>query len=245
MPRILTYNIHRCLGTDRRMAPDRIAEVISSCDPDIVCLQEVDVGRRRSGHIDQAQVLADALGMDALFHPSLMEGDEHYGNAILTSAPLKLVKADSLPGLMHRPNLEPRSIMWARLHLAGMDIQVFNTHLGLRGPERLAQIEALLGHDWLDHRECRDAVILAGDFNATPRSIIFQRLSQKLCDAQGYGLRQPQPTFHSRFPMLRLDHIFTSPKLEIIRAETIRTPLARVASDHLPLMVEFKPSTRH
>jgi endonuclease/exonuclease/phosphatase family metal-dependent hydrolase len=245
VPRILTYNIHRCLGTDRRTAPDRIVEVIASCKADIVCLQEVDVGRKRSGSVDQAQLIAEALGMNVLFHPSLEVGTERYGNAILTSAPLSLVKAASLPGMTTKPKLEPRSVMWAKVRLAGFSIEVFNTHLGLRGPERLAQINALVGHDWLGHRDSGDAMILAGDFNATPRSVIFKRLSEKLCDAQSFGLRPTPPTFHSRFPLLRLDHIFVNRKLEITRSETIRTPLARLASDHLPLLAEVHACRHH
>ncbi|HEV7286378.1 MAG TPA: endonuclease/exonuclease/phosphatase family protein, partial [Kaistia sp.] len=82
--RILSYNVHACVGTDKKLSPERIARVIQSRDPDIVALQEIDVGRARSGRIDQAQVLAELLGMEAHFHPSTRIGpDEHYGDAIL------------------------------------------------------------------------------------------------------------------------------------------------------------------
>ena len=71
MPRILTYNVHRCVGVDGRLSPERVAEVIAAADPDIVALQEVDVRRARTGGIDQAEVLARELGMQMHFHPAL------------------------------------------------------------------------------------------------------------------------------------------------------------------------------
>ena len=69
--RILTYNVHRWLGTDRQISPHRIAEVIASCNPDIVALQEVRVGRVRSGEVDQAAAVAARLGMDLHFQPTI------------------------------------------------------------------------------------------------------------------------------------------------------------------------------
>ena len=71
MYRIVTYNVRRCLGTDGRLEPGRIAEVIASCDPHIVALQELDVGRARTGGVDQAEAVAAALGMQMHRHPSL------------------------------------------------------------------------------------------------------------------------------------------------------------------------------
>ena len=108
MPRILTYNVHRCLGTDGRLSPERIADVIAAYEPDVVALQELDVGRLRSGGVDQAHAIARALGMHVHFHASLRVLEEQYGNAILTHRPSQLVKAEALPGWARRPSLEPR-----------------------------------------------------------------------------------------------------------------------------------------
>jgi endonuclease/exonuclease/phosphatase family metal-dependent hydrolase len=241
VPRILTYNVHRCLGTDGKLSPERIAEVIASCQPDIVCLQEIDVRRSRSGGVDQADVIARELGMHMLFHPALRVMEEEYGDAILTARPSKLIKAGALPGLAGRPGIEPRGAIWASVRVGGADLQVINTHLGLRRPERLAQVDCLLGSDWLGHPSCRELVVLAGDFNAIPRSRVYQRLSARLRDAQPpTAMRSPPPTFPSRLPFLRLDYIFVSHAVDVLRAETIRTPLARKASDHLPLLAELR-----
>ncbi|WP_262027784.1 endonuclease/exonuclease/phosphatase family protein [Microvirga sp. Mcv34] len=241
MPRILTYNVHRCIGTDGRLSPTRIADVIAACEPDVVALQELDVGRLRTGGIDQAHAIAQALGMHVHFHASLKVLEEEYGNAILTHRPSRLMKAAALPGWARKPGLEPRGGIWACVQIGGIDVQVINTHLGLRRHERLAQVDALLGPQWLGHPSCREPVILVGDLNATPSSRAYRRLASHLWDAQAQApLPRPKATFPSRLPVLRIDHAFVSRSVRVLRVETVRTPLARVASDHLPLLVEFQ-----
>jgi endonuclease/exonuclease/phosphatase family metal-dependent hydrolase len=215
--------------------------VIAVCEPDIVALQELDIGRARSGGIDQARAIARELGMHLHFHPALTVMEELYGDAILTARPSKLVKAGALPSWGQRRFVEPRGALWACVNVAGSDVQILNTHLGLRGPERLVQIDALLGPDWLRHASCQEPVMLVGDLNAIPRSRVYRRLASQLRDAQlCQGSRRQQATYPSGAPFLRLDHVFVSRSVEVLRAETIRTPLARVASDHLPLVVEFR-----
>jgi endonuclease/exonuclease/phosphatase family metal-dependent hydrolase len=63
--------VHRCVGVDGRLSPERIAEVIASCQADIVALQELDVCRARTGGVDQAHMIARRLGMEMHFHPAL------------------------------------------------------------------------------------------------------------------------------------------------------------------------------
>ena len=241
MPRILTYNVRRCLGTDGRLSPGRIADVIAAYEPDVVALQELDVRRARTGGIDQAHAIAQALGMQMHFHASLRVMEEEYGNAILTHRPSELIKAGPLPGGTGRLAPEPRGALWASINLGGTDVQVITTHLGLRRYERLAQVDCLLGPQWLSHKACREPVILLGDFNASPRSRAYQRLASRLRDAQmAVPHRRAIPTFPARLPMLRIDHAFVSRSVHVVRVESIRSPIARVASDHLPLMVEFQ-----
>src|SRR6202453_702430 len=98
MLRILTYNVHRCVGTDRRLDVGRVAEVIAAQSPDIVALQEVDVRRARTGGVDQAHRLAQRLGMAFHFNAALRVEEEQFGDAILTALPERLGKAGSLPG---------------------------------------------------------------------------------------------------------------------------------------------------
>ncbi|SCY72390.1 endonuclease/exonuclease/phosphatase family protein [Microvirga guangxiensis] len=241
MPRILTYNVRRCLGTDGRLSPGRIADVIAAYEPDVVALQELDVRRARTGGIDQAHAIAQALGMQMHFHASLRVMEEEYGNAILTHRPSHLLKAGALPGRTGRLAPEPRGALWASIDFGGTDVQVITTHLGLRRNERLAQVERLLGPQWLGHPACREPVILLGDFNASPRSRAYQRLASRLRDVQAaIPHHRAQPTFPSRMPMLRIDHVFVSRSIHVVRVESVRSPMARAASDHLPLMVEFQ-----
>ncbi len=241
LPRVVTYNVHRCLGIDGHLSPQRIAEVIASCRPDIVALQELDVRRARTGGIDQAHAIAHELGMQMHFHPAVRVMEELYGDAILTAEPSRLVKAGALPRLARSLRPEPRGALWASVHVGGAEVQLINTHLSLNRRERLAQVEALLGPEWLGHAGCRDPTILLGDFNAVPRSRAYARLAARLRDAQcAAPAPRPQPTFPTHLPLLRIDHVFVSRSIEVLGVEIFRTPAARVASDHLPLVVDFR-----
>ncbi len=235
--KVLTYNIHRCLGTDGQYLPERIANVIARLHPDIVALQEVDVNRSRSDNLDQAHRIAHFLGMAYHFHPSFQVAGEQYGNAILSHLPMRLIKAGALPGSKH---LEPRGALWVAVTWQGIELQVFNTHLGLLPAERHLQLQALMSPDWLGQLTCREPCILCGDLNAPPRSSLCQRLRTRLADTAAVAChRHLRGTFPSRFPLVRLDHIFVSPSLNVIRVEVSSNRLTRLASDHLPLLAEL------
>ncbi len=239
--RVMTYNVHSCVGMDGKIDVERIARVIARGRPDVVALQELDVGRARSHGLDQAHLIAHYLEMEFHFHPALHVEEERYGDAILTHLPQRLVKAGPLPGLAARPRLEPRGALWVAVDLHGQEIQVVNTHLGLHPRERIAQIEALLGSDWLADERCRAPVVLCGDFNALPSSPVCRQLSGRFNDVQTRSSRhRPKSTFPSRIPRIRIDHIFVSPGLEVAGVEVPAWELARVASDHLPLVAEIR-----
>ena len=78
--RVATYNVHGCVGMDGQRSEGRIAEVIASMSADVVGLQELDLGRSRSAHVDQAASIATQLGWKYHFHPAMRSGDEQYGN---------------------------------------------------------------------------------------------------------------------------------------------------------------------
>ena len=239
--RVMTYNVHSCIGMDGKLAPKRIARVIARYAPDIVALQELDVGRARTEGADQAHLIARYLEMDFHFHPALHLEEERYGDAILTHLPMRLVKAGALPGLPGKLFLEPRGALWVAIDVHGTEIQVLNTHLGLLPRERRAQVEALLGPEWLAHPECRAPVIVCGDFNALPSSRVCRRLRERLNDAQiDLDRHRPRGTFFGRFPAARIDHVFVDAGFEVADIEVPDSELARVASDHLPLIVEIK-----
>src|ERR1700761_6544302 len=95
----MTYNVHSCRGTDGKLDVGRVASVIAQSRPDIVALQEVDCRRRRTGAVDQAHAIAERLGMHFHFNAALKVQEEAYGDAILTSLPIRHVKSGPLPNL--------------------------------------------------------------------------------------------------------------------------------------------------
>src|SRR3546814_16788408 len=95
--KILSNNFHSCIGTDRRLKPERVAEVIAALEPDIIGLQELDIGRRRTGGVDQAHIIASFLKMDVNFHSASHVAEERYGDAILTAPTLAHGTSAMLP----------------------------------------------------------------------------------------------------------------------------------------------------
>jgi endonuclease/exonuclease/phosphatase family metal-dependent hydrolase len=239
--RLLTYNVHRCVGVDGKLDVARVAEVIAAQSPDIVALQEVDVGRARTGGVDQAERLAQRLGMAFHFHAALRVESELYGDALLTVRPERLVKTGRLPGDPRFPRLEPRGALWAAIDIDGVELQVINTHLGLVPREQRAQASALMGREWLGAGPRIDPLMLVGDFNATPFAAAYRTLAASLTDARRAApFARAHPTFPSRMPVLAIDHVFLSPGIQVQAVRTALDPLSRTASDHVPLIVDFR-----
>ncbi|CAN5156762.1 endonuclease/exonuclease/phosphatase family protein [soil metagenome] len=241
MPRLLTYNVHRCVGTDRRLDVARVVAVIDEHDPDIVCLQELDVGRARTGMVDQASEIAAGLDMAFHFNAAMTVEAEEYGDALLTRHPERLIRKGALPTMRGIPGLEPRGAIWAAIEIGGVTLNVINTHLGLVPREQRLQAAALIGKDWLSDARCTGPTILTGDFNATSITRPYQAFTRRLADCQRQlGLKQTIKTFPSGFPAIRIDHAFVSPGIRVTGVKAPFSPLARVASDHLPLIVDFE-----
>lgn len=237
--RIMTYNVHSCLGMDGKRDSHRIARVIARYRPDVVAMQELDVGRNRSGGEDQAEQIARYLEMDYHFHPAMHIEGEKYGDAILSHLPMQLIKADSLPAPSPDSTLEPRGALWVTVEVNGITVNIINTHLGLSASERILQVEALLGDEWLNHPRCRSPVVLCGDFNAMPTSRVYRLLRNRLDDSQVRMPTRAKGTFYSRFPTVRIDHIFIDRETEVTAIEVPRSRLLQLASDHLPLLAEL------
>jgi endonuclease/exonuclease/phosphatase family metal-dependent hydrolase len=217
--------------------------VIARAEPDVVALQELDIGRARSGRLDQPHILASRLAMTAHFHSVAKKVSEPYGIAILTALPARVVKAGPLPALTLARHVEPRGAIWLALDLGGgVELNVVNTHMSLVGRERARQAAALLGPDWLGRLDPAAPALLMGDLNSVPRSTAYRAFSRRLDDAQRlWGLGRPRATFPARLPALRLDHVFVnSAALRVRGVEVPRDVLTRAASDHLPLVVDLE-----
>jgi endonuclease/exonuclease/phosphatase family metal-dependent hydrolase len=235
--RVMTYNVHSCRGGDRRLLPERILSVVQSGAPDIVALQELDVGQSRSHALDQAAYLAEGLRMEFHFVAARACHGGHYGNAILSRMPISSYRSSALPQLDDR--CEPRAVQRVRLEGPWGPMDVFNVHFGLSRRERRMQVEMLLSSEWLGDTSLGPQLIVCGDFNAAPGSFVYGRMARALRDAQSGRARATFPAF---FPLVRLDHVFVGPGLSVHRTQVLRSPLARVASDHRPLLVDVEPS---
>ncbi len=252
MTRIITYNVHRCVGTDGRLDVGRVADVIARQAPDIVALQEVDVGRARTRGVDQAHELAHRLEMTFHFNAALVIEEERYGDAVLTRLPERRIKAGALPGHPgHRAfrGLEPRGALWLSVDVGGVQVQVLNTHLGLVPAEQAAQATALAGPEWLGHADCRAPTLLVGDLNAVVGSRALRRLMARLRDARtlapaherlGAGAFVGLATFPSRMPIVAIDHILVSAGIKVQRMTVPRDRGTALASDHAPLVMDFE-----
>ena len=242
--RVMTYNVHACVGLDRRLDVGRVAEVIAREAPDLVALQELDVHRARSDGVDQAHAIAERLGMAVSFNSALIRvrvAEERYGDAILSRLPMAPVRSGPLPRPPRVPGLEDRGALWCEVELAGGGrLQVVNTHLGLVPLEQRLQVDALLGPEWMAAAAARGPALLLGDFNAPSRYAAYRRLAAAYADLQLGLAPVTVPTYPARLPVLRIDHLFATPG---VRARDVWVPngrLARAASDHLPLVADLE-----
>lgn len=236
----MTYNVHGCVGADRRLDVERVARVIEAAEVDAVALQELDVERPRSGGSDQPRLLAEHLGMNVAFLSARDCDGGRYGNAVLSRYPLETVRSACLPRVNDR--LEPRALQWVRLLTPAQPLNLLNTHLGLDHRERMLHAETMLGREWIADASESGATVLCGDFNAMPRSLVYQKLTGSLRDAQ---LSVPHrrtglATFPSLLPFMRIDHVLVSSQLKVRACHVMRDWQARLASDHLPIVAEVE-----
>lgn len=243
--RVMTYNVHSCIGMDGKVAPRRIARIISRYNPDIVALQEVDVGRETSQHIDQAIVLAAELNMDMHYHPVRCIEEEQFGNAILSRYPMRLIDASPLstnvsPLRSRMPAVgQARGALHVEIEFRGAKFTMINTHLGVTPEERRTQITDLLG----EPRFSKDSkpIIVCGDFNATHKHYAYQQTLKQMKDVQlQIESRIPQKTFPSRYPTMRIDHMFVDEKVVVENVFVPSNQMTKVASDHLPLVADLR-----
>jgi endonuclease/exonuclease/phosphatase family metal-dependent hydrolase len=237
---VMTYNVHGCWGMDGRISPRRIADVISRYQPDLVALQELDLGRVRSQRHDQPKLIAEELGMHLAFCPTVVSEGEQFGHALLSRFPLKVIRTDILRSGRQPAHVQPRGALWVQLDINGTKVNWMNTHFGLRRSERRAQAADLLDRNWIGGISEDEPLILCGDFNMFPRSEPYRALTRRLRDVQGEVMEfTPLNTFSTLHPMVRIDHIFISRHFKPTRVRVPRNHLTRVASDHLPLIVEL------
>jgi endonuclease/exonuclease/phosphatase family metal-dependent hydrolase len=224
----LSYNIHECVGFDRRRDPCRIGEVIKESGADIAGLQEVH--SESDGRVESHQMnyLAACSGLQAVPGRFLMRRNGEYGNVLLTK--FKILNVELLDLTMQ--GREPRGAIDADLEIGGEPVRVIVTHLGLRPSERRFQVSRLL--DALSVERTR-MVILLSDINEwLPRGRSLRWLEER------FGKSKLMKTFPAPFPLFGLDRIWVSPPSALVDVSCFRTPLTRVASDHIPLIAKIQ-----
>ena len=232
--RLLSWNIHKGIGgRDRRYSLQRIIDCIDHERPDLVCLQEVDRLVGRSDFDDQPRLLGQSLNLQSTFQANVPVSNGTYGNLILSRWAV---------GSTHRISLK-RGIRKSRgaqlIHVETPEgvLHLVNTHLGLDERERHWQIDFLLDHELFQSSSVIPTFI-AGDFNDWRNTLAEQSLAN-----HGFQQVTSPPSdyrsFPSWLPVGGLDKVFVRGGVTTERVKVVRTSLARVASDHLPIVVDF------
>ncbi|HET9180227.1 MAG TPA: endonuclease/exonuclease/phosphatase family protein [Terriglobia bacterium] len=237
--RVATYNIHKCRGLDQRVRPRRIAQVLREIDADIVALQEV-VGCGSPMCEDQTCYVADALG----YHPAFGENRRHngaaYGNLLLSRFPIVRWRNYDIT----TRGREPRGVLRTDVRLPdGCVLHLFNVHLGTAYRERGEQARHLTSLRILCNSELSGTRIVLGDFNEWIPGEATRLLSAHF----GWARRSRfahRRTYPCVLPLLRLDHIYFDDTLKLHRLALHRSRKALVASDHLPVVAEFRLQPR-
>lgn len=225
--RVVSYNVRKCIGLDRRRSPERTLDVISGLHADIVVLQEADkrLGRRPSAipprlieaHADLEAVKLAANDVSLGWH----------GNAILVRSGTEVQTTDRLD----LPFFEPRGAALAELEIRGQKLRIVGTHLGLMRRHRRRQLDELVSQ--IVKRPPMPTLIL-GDFNEWARTRGLEPLLAR------FELLTPGRTYHASRPVAALDRIAFSAECRIVDAGVQRMGPARRASDHLPIWADIR-----
>jgi endonuclease/exonuclease/phosphatase family metal-dependent hydrolase len=237
--RVLVFNIHAGKDAGSRANLEDIAALIRSTAADIVLLQEVDRGTKRSGNVDQLRILGDLTGYFTAFGRSLDYDGGQYGIAALSREPISHAATEPLPIQPPQPraggSYEPRAALSFATQTSLGAVNAINTHLDSSKDEdyRLQESAHIVS---MTRRFAKQRLIAGGDFNAEPSSATYAQViaaglkdAWKECGA-GEGLTYPADK-----PVKRIDYLFLAAGLRCTRAEVIETTV----SDHRPLLVSL------
>lgn len=229
--RIVTYNIHRSRGMDRRTRPLRVAEVLREIDADVIALQEVVGAGPRGSHIEE---IGAALGMGWVMAQTRELRGHQFGNVVLSRFPI----AQHCQHDLTYKSCEERCMQRVDVDVNGRALHVYNVHLGTAILERRHQAQRLAAI--VSNRHVTGPKIVLGDFNEWMRGLTTTLLSSRLksVDLQQYMKRRRH--YPGLFPILHLDHIYYDGPLEVQHIQVYRTRLSLVASDHLPLIADVR-----
>ena len=234
--KLLTYNIHSGIGRDGQCDLSRIQRILDEEQAVIAALQEIE----RTADADQVNELAMGLPATASFCATRPAGEGSFGLAVLS--PLHVLNCEKYD-LSYGPAREPRYCLRTDLEVeSGAVLHVFNCHLGLAARERRFQRDRMLSDAILLSQDLHHPVVLMGDFNDSPVSVVHSSLRRHFQDAFRATGRRWGPTFRAGIIPFRLDYIYVSPGIRVLNCFVRNDPLARVASDHLPVLATVEIS---
>lgn len=235
--RIATYNIHKCVGIDRRFSPERIADVLREVEADVVALQEVLCHHNSLKRDHQAEFIAAELGVNYYLGENRLIREGLYGNAVLTRLPVKHAQNYDI-SVQKR---EPRGCLHTEIELdAHHSLHFFNLHLGTSFFERRKQVHRVFNQDVLQNKKFSGRRIVAGDFNEWTRGLTTKTFKANFQTVDARLDLGKARTFPGVLPLFHLDHIYFDRKFKLVNAFLHRSRTALVASDHLPIVAEFE-----
>lgn len=236
--RVATYNIHKCVGMDRRRRPERVAAVLQELEADIVCLQEVVNAPEGPPRFNQAEELAAAMpdfGWSFGVTRPLRGGT--YGN--MTLARFATVRWQTYD--VSHARREPRGVLHTDFDLGeGRLLHVFNVHLGTSMRERRHQVRRLLSEHVVGQHGLSGPRIVIGDFNDWTAGLTTRLLRSTFESFRPRHAMRIPGTYPGLMPLVTLDHCYYEAPLKLVKTRLWRSRRALVASDHLPLVAEFQ-----
>jgi endonuclease/exonuclease/phosphatase family metal-dependent hydrolase len=224
--RIVSYNIRKSMGTDRRRDPQRILEVIGALRPDVALLQEADLwlfGRPSALPREEIEHRTGLTPLPVSRHDRSLGW---HGNAIFARPEFRQVQVIQLD----LPGLEPRGAVIADVDTGARNVRFVAAHLGLLRASRRSQLSAL-GTRLTSLPGM--PTLIGGDFNEWSERVGLGRL------ARNYTVISPGKTFHVRRPVAALDRFAFSGEIEVRSSGVAIDRVTRLASDHFPIWGEF------
>ena len=233
--RLLSYNIHKGIGgRDQRYRIERIIDVIERENPDLMCLQEVARNTRRSKFHDQPKLLAEYFNASAkLFQVNVRLKNGIYGNLILSRWPFRSQHQISL----RLNNKKPRGAQLVVVDTPKGSLHLVNWHLGLAERERHWQVEHLLNHHLFREFQHLPTLIM-GDYNDWRNTLARGRFTPRQFEQVTVPISRFR-TFPAYLAVGALDKAFHRGSIKIQHARIVQNRRARVASDHLPLVIDL------
>ena len=212
--RVASYNVHGCVGRGNVRSVERVAEVIAELGCDTVGLQEVY----------GLEAIKEKLDMEVLAGKPHTWHDRHLGNALLTTRKVLAVRHHDWSW----PGHEPRAALDVDLEAGGETVRVIVTHLGLKPYERRFQVRKIL--ELIKTSPVAERLVVLGDINEwLPLGRPLRWLHELL------GHSPAERSFPARWPLFALDRVWVRPRHALLAFGAHRSPLAAVASDHLPV----------